>query len=66
MLHAPKILPRADFCGPQGRKKRQETSGSGGGAKASGTPSPVVGEWRGVRTVAQQQEGDEHSGIESR
>jgi len=38
--------------------------GGGGGAKASGTPSALVGEWRGARTVAQQPENDDLSGIE--
>src|SRR6266566_4705994 len=39
------------------RKERQETGGGGGSAQAGGTAASVVGEWRGVRTAAQQPEG---------
>ena len=46
------------------REKRKETGSGGGGAQARRTPSPLVGERGGVRTVAQQPEGDDRSGIE--
>jgi transposase len=45
----------------RGGKKRQETSGS---AQAGRFASSVVGEWRSLRTVAQQSEGHERSGVE--
>src|SRR5208282_2570118 len=49
-------------CGAR-REKCKEASGGGGSQKARDTAASVVGEWRGVRTTAQQPPSDARSGL---